>query len=174
MPLTRRAAVDYYRRVARWMLPHLRGVPVSFKRYPDDIGGQSFWEKDAPSFTPDWVRTLAVPRRGGESDIRYIVIDDARTLTWLAGVGGIEIHPFLHRVQNIESPTAVVFDLDPGEGALLADCCEVALLLRDALDAQSFAKVSGSKGLQVYVPLRGETTHTTTEAYARLVAEELA
>jgi bifunctional non-homologous end joining protein LigD len=169
--LGREDAVDYYRRVARWMLPHLRGVPVSFRRWPDEIGGESFWEKDAPSFTPDWVRTFAVPRRGGESDIHYIVIDDARTLTWLASIGGIEIHPFLHRVPDVERAFAVVFDLDPGEGATLADCCEVALLLREVLD-DAYVKVSGSKGMQVTMP--ADAPHKATEAYARAVAEELA
>src|SRR6266480_4795219 len=159
--LTREAAVDYYRRVARWMLPHLKDVPVSFKRYPDEVGGESFWEKDAPSFTPEWVRTFAVPRRGGESDIHYIVIDDVRTLTWIASIGGIEIHPFLHRVPWIERASPVIFDLDPGPGATLTNCCEVALLLRDALAGvklKSYAKVSGSKGMQLYVPLNGDAT----------------
>src|SRR2546421_283532 len=108
--LTREAAVDYYRRVARWMLPHLKDVPVSFKRYPDEVGGESFWEKDAPSFTPEWVRTFAVPRRDS-----------------LAGV-----------------------------------------------KLKSFAKVSGSKGMQLSVPLNGDATHAMTEAFARLVAEAMA
>ena len=169
--LTREIAVDYYRRVARWMLPHLRDVPVSFKRYPDAVGGEAFWEKDAPAFTPDWVRTFAVPRRGGGPDIHYIVVDDVRTLTWLASVGGIEIHPFLHRVPEIDRATAVVFDLDPGEGATLADCCAVALLLREVRE-EAYAKVSGSKGLQVYMP--ADAPHAKTEAFARAAAEELA
>src|SRR5258705_343185 len=152
LALAREDAVDYYRRAAPFLLYHLKNVPVSFKRYPDTVHGESFWEKDAPSFTPKWIRTCAVPRRGGGPDIHYIVIDDVRTLTWIAEVGGIEIHPFLHRVPRIERATSAVFDLDPGEGAALADCCEVALLLREALATvklQSFAKVSGSKGLQV-------------------------
>src|ERR1051325_4771715 len=159
------------------MLPHLKNVPVSFKRFPDTIRGESFWEKDAPSFTPAWVKTFAVPRKSDESEIRYIVINDAKTLTWIASVGGIEIHPFLHRVPHVERATSVVFDLDPGTGATFADCCDVALILRDALAAvklKSFAKVSGSKGLQVYVPLNGDATHDATESFARLVAEELA
>src|SRR5438874_2617372 len=165
MALNRDTAVDYYRRVAPFLLYHLKNVPVSFKRYPDAIDGEAFWEKDAPSFTPKWVRTFAVPRRDGDSDIHYVVIDDLRTLTWIAEIGGIEIHPFLHRAPRIERPTSMVFDLDPGEGATLADCCEVALLLREKLDRQSFAKVSGSKGMQVYVP--ADETHEETEACAR-------
>lgn len=174
---TKADAVDYYRRAAKWLLPHLKNVPVSFKRFPDTVRGESFWEKDAPSFTPAWVKTFAVPRRSGESSIRYVVINDVRTLTWVAGAGGIELHPFLHRTTKPERATSVVFDLDPGEGADLADCCRVALLLREALlriDLQSYAKVSGSKGLQVYVPLNGTLTHDATLPFSRLVAEELA
>ena len=174
---TKDDAVDYYARVAKWLLPHLKNVPVSLKRYPDSVRGESFWEKDAPSFTPDWVRTVAVPRRGGQSKIHYIVIDDVRTLAWAADVGAIEIHPFLHRAPHIERATSVVFDLDPGEGTSLEMCCEVALVLRDALATlklKSFAKVSGSKGLQVYVPLNGIASHRATEGFARFVAEELA
>jgi bifunctional non-homologous end joining protein LigD len=174
---TKDDAVDYYRAISKWLLPHLKNVPVSFKRYPDTVRGESFWEKDAPSFTPEWVRTAAVPRRSGDSDIRYILINDLRTLTWVVDAGGIEIHPFLHRAPRIERASAMVFDLDPGDGATLADCCEVALLLRDALAAlklRSLAKVSASKGLQVYVPLNGAATHDATERFARLLAEELA
>jgi bifunctional non-homologous end joining protein LigD len=174
---TKDDAIEYYERVAKWLLPHLKNVPVSLKRYPDTVRGESFWEKDAPSFTPDWVRTVAVPRRSGESKIHYIVIGDRRTLSWVADVGGIEIHPFLHRAPRIDRATSVVFDLDPGEGASMKKCCEVALVLRDALAAlhlKSFAKVSGSKGLQVYVPLNGTASHDATEGFARFVAEELA
>lgn len=170
-------AARYYRRVARWMLPHLQNVPLSFKRYPDTIEGQSFWEKDAPGFTPEWVRTFAVPRRDESSDIHYIVAGDVKTLTWIAEAGGIEIHPFLHRIPKIGVATAVVFDLDPGSGASLDECRAVALLLRETLGTlqlRSFAKVSGSKGLQVYVPLNPGVPHALTEPFARLIAEELA
>src|SRR5205823_5097185 len=104
-------------------------------------------------------------------------VDNARTLLWVADVGGIEIHPFLHRAPRLRNATSAVFDLDPGEGASMKKCCDVALVLRDALAAlklKSFAKVSGSKGLQVYVPLNGTASHDATEGFARFVAEELA
>ena len=121
------------------------------------------------------MKRFPVPRREGGPPIEYVVANDARTLVWLASVGGIEIHPFLHTIPRIDVATHVVFDLDPGEGADVRDCAKVALLLRDALPAESFAKVSGSKGIQVYVPLNdGRSTHETTETFARLVAEELA
>jgi len=170
-------AVAYYRAVAKYLLPHLRNVPLSFKRYPDTIEGESFWEKDAPSYTPKFVKTYAVPRRSGASEIRYVIVNDVKTLTWLASIGGIELHPFLHRIPHVERATSVVFDLDPGEGASLDECREVALLLRDALEGigfTSFAKVSGSKGLQVYLPLNTGAAHDVTQPFARLVAEELA
>jgi len=174
---TRSDAIAYYKAVAKFILPHLRNRPVSFKRYVDTIHGESFWEKDAPSFTPSWVKTVAVPRRGeGEGDIHYIVIDDVKTLTWVVDAGGIEIHPFLHLASRIDVATQVVFDLDPGEGADILACAKVALLLRDALQEMqlaSFAKVSGSKGMQVHVPIDG-ATHEATEAFARGVADELA
>jgi len=175
---TKSDAVRYYRRVGKFIVPHLRNRPVSFKRYPDTVDADSFWEKDAPSFTPAWVKRVSVPRRAeGESDIEYIVINDVRTLVWIAEAGGIEIHPFLHRVPKLDEATHVVFDLDPGTGASIIECCHVALLLRDALRAvklESFVKVSGSKGLQVYVPLNSGASHDVTETFARLVAEELA
>ncbi|HEX8172766.1 MAG TPA: non-homologous end-joining DNA ligase [Thermoanaerobaculia bacterium] len=174
----REDAVAYYKAIAKFLLPHLKRRPLSFKRYVDSVRGESFWEKDAPSFTPAWVKRFPVPRREGGPPIEYVVIDDVRTLTWVASVGGIELHPFLHVVPRIDVATHVVFDLDPGEGAGLDDCAQVALLLRDALRSiqlESFAKVSGSKGIQVYVPLNGRgATHEVTEAFARLIADELA
>ena len=156
------------------ILPHLRNRPLSFKRFPDEIPGEFYWEKDAPSFTPSWVKRFPVPRREGGPPIDYVVCNDRRTLTWLAGIGGIELHPFLHKVPRIDVATHVVFDLDPGEGADLRHCAKVALLLRDALPLESFAKVSGSKGIQVYVPLNSGATHDATETFARIVAEEMA
>lgn len=162
--------------MAKWLLPHLKNVPMSFLRCPDGADGESFWEKDAPGFTPKWVKTVAVPRRNGPP-IHYILINDLKTLLWLVDVGAVELHPFLHRAPRLERATSVVFDLDPGSGAGLAECCEVALLLRDALQTiglMSFAKVSGGKGLQVYVPLNSNATHDATESFARIAAETLA
>ena len=167
-------AVAYYRAIAKVLLPHLKNRPVSFKRYIDTIDGESYWEKDAPGFTPDWVKRFPVPRREGGPPIEYIVINDTRTLLWIARVGGIEIHPFLHTIPNIDIATHVVFDLDPGEGAGTSECAKVALLLRDALKLECFAKVSGSKGIQVYVPPPNGAPHETTQAFARGIADELA
>src|SRR6185312_13359372 len=113
------------------ILPHLRGRPISFRRFPATVNDESYWEKDAPAFTPSWVRTVSVPRANAEPDLRYILVEDEQTLAWVASVGCIEIHPFLHRYPEITRPTSIVFDLDPGEGAGLVQCCATALLLKD-------------------------------------------
>lgn len=168
--------VEYYVGVSRWLLPHLKNRPITLKRFPDGVRGEFFYEKDAPSFTPDWVKTFPVPRREGGRPINYVLINDARTLAWCASIAALELHPFLHRAPEIERPTSVVFDLDPGEGADIRNCCEVALLLRnvfDGLKLKSFAKVSGSKGVQVYLPLNTPTTYDMTQSFARTVAELL-
>ena len=173
---TKAQVIDYYIRVAEYLLPHLHDRPVTLKRYPDGISGEHFYEKDAPSFTPAWVQTFPVPRRSGESDIRYILINDLRTLVWCANLANLEIHPFLHRVPDIGRPTHVAFDLDPGEGADLMTCAEVGLWLKEALDAlklASFAKVSGSKGMQVYVPLNTAADYAATQSFARGIAQWL-
>ncbi|MBV9608776.1 MAG: non-homologous end-joining DNA ligase, partial [Acidobacteria bacterium] len=173
---TKRHVIDYYVRIAPYILPHLKDRPVTLKRYPDEAHGQFFYEKDAPAFTPDWVTRFPVWRRSGESQIHYVVIDSIRALVWAASVGTLEIHPFLAR-RDIERPTEVVFDLDPGESANVLTSARVALLLREVLarlDLHSFAKVSGSKGIQVYVPLNGADTYAATRPFARTVAELLA
>ena len=159
---TKAQLIDYYIHIAPYLLPHLKDRPVTLKRYPDGIKGEHFYEKDAPSFTPDWVHTFPVPRRAGGPSIKYVLINDLPTLVWSANLANIEIHPFLHRVPDIERPEMIAFDLDPGEGADVLTCAEVAFLLKDVLDGlklKSFAKVSGSKGIQVYVPLNTPITY---------------
>jgi bifunctional non-homologous end joining protein LigD len=173
---TKADVVDYYVRISKWMLPHLKNRPVTLKRYPDGVFGKSFYEKNAPSFTPEWVKTFPVPRRAGGPDIRYILINNVATLAWCASIAALEIHPFLHRVPNIDRPTTTVFDLDPGQGTDILTCGRVAFLLKELLERlglQSFAKVSGSKGLQVYVPLNTPITYEVTGTFAKAVAEYL-
>ena len=170
---TKGQVIDYYTRVSRYLLPHLKNRPVTMKRYPDGIEGKHFYEKDAPRFTPEWVRTFPVPRRGGGRDIRYVLINDLPTLVWCANLANLEIHPFLHRAPHIDRPTHMVFDLDPGEGADILNCVEVAFLLKGLLEhlkLESFPKVSGSKGLQVYVPLNSPLTYEKTRPFAQSVA----
>lgn len=169
--------VGYYERIAPILLPHLRGRPLSFRRFPATVKDESYWEKDAPAFTPTWVKTVPVPRASGEPDLHYILVEDERTLAWTASVGCVEIHPFLHCYSEITRPTSIVFDLDPGEGSGLVQCCATALLLRDFFTnfgMKAFAKTSGAKGMQVYLPLNTAVTYTATQVFAQRVAEKLA
>ncbi len=170
---TKAQVIDYYARISRYILPHLKGRPVTLKPYPDGVHGQFFYEKDAPSFTPDWVDRFNVPRRGRGGQIHYILINNLATLVWVANIASIELHPFLHRAPAIDRPTSIVFDLDPGPGADLLTCIRVAMLVRDFLSElklKCFPKVSGSKGLQVYVPLNGDATYDITGPFAKAVA----
>src|SRR5437762_3461444 len=173
---TKLDVIDYYLRVAPFLLPHFNDRPVTLKRYPNGIHGEFFYEKDAPAFTPAWVKTFPVPRRRGGPDIQYIIINDCATLAWCASIAAIELHPFLHRAPRLDKSTIVAFDLDPGEGADVLTCAEVGFRLKDVLDRlelQSFAKVSGSKGLQVYVPLNTGTRYEQTQPFARNLARLL-
>ncbi len=174
---TKARIIDYYIRVAPWLLPHYAGRPVTLHRFPDGVKAQAFYEKDAPKHTPDWVTTTDVPRQKGGKPIRYICIDNLPTLVWCANIASLEFHLFLHRAGQLDRPDAVVFDLDPGEGATLATCAEVAFPLKSLLEAnglQCFPKVSGSKGLQIYVPVNSEITYGRTRSFAQAVANELA
>jgi bifunctional non-homologous end joining protein LigD len=174
--ITKAQVAQYYLSVSEWLLPHLRDRPVTLKRYPNGALGAFFYEKDAPSFTPSWVETFPVPRREKGGTIQYILINDRATLAWLANLANLEIHPFLHRAPKIDRPTAILFDLDPGQGADILTCARVAFLLRDLLvrfELQSLAKVSGSKGLQLYVPLNTAVTYAVTQPFAKACADLL-
>jgi bifunctional non-homologous end joining protein LigD len=151
---TKGHVIDYYTRVAPALLPHLRDRPLTLKRYPNGVEGGHFYEKQCPSHRPDWVRSEPVEL--SSKTIHFCVCDDLPTLVWLANLADLELHPSLSNVPEVERPSIMAFDLDPGEGTGLRECCEVALILRAALDQlglESFAKTSGSKGIQVYVPL---------------------
>ncbi len=168
--------VQYYIAAAPHLLPHFRDRPVTLIRFPDGVGHESFYEKNAPRFTPEWVHTAEVPRQRHEGSINYILINDVRTLAWCANLASIELHPFLHRAKALDIPTHVAFDLDPGEGADLATCAEVAFLVKDVLDRlqlESFPKVSGSKGVQLYVPLNTNIKYEVTTPFAKAIAELL-
>ena len=151
---TKGHVIDYYTRIAPALLPHLRDRPLTLKRYPNGVDGGHFYEKQCPSHRPDWVRSEPVEL--SSKTIRFCICDDLPTLVWLANLADLELHPSLSTVPDVERPTLMAFDLDPGEGTGLAECCEVALILRDALGRlglECFPKTSGSKGIQVYVPL---------------------
>jgi bifunctional non-homologous end joining protein LigD len=167
--------LKYYLAAAPVLLPHFRGRPVTRIRLPDGIRGERFYEKNASGYTPAWVRRAEVPRSEG-GVIHYLVIDDAETLAWAVNDAAIELHPFLHRADDISRPTHLAFDLDPGEGADLLTCIEVAWMVRDVLTRlglEAYPKVSGSKGLQLYVPLNTDVTYRTVTPFARAIAELL-
>jgi bifunctional non-homologous end joining protein LigD len=150
---TKGQLIDYYTRVSAALLPHLRDRPLTLKRYPNGVDGQHFYEKRCPSHAPEWVRSEEA------SGINFCVCDDLPTLVWLANLADLELHPSLSLVDDINRPTVMAFDLDPGPPAGLPECCEVAVILREALGhlgLESFAKTSGSKGIQVYVPINLE------------------
>jgi bifunctional non-homologous end joining protein LigD len=154
---TKGQVIDYYTRIAPAVLPHLRDRPLTLKRYPNGVEGGHFYEKQAPSHRPDWVRAEPIELRS--KTIHFVVCDDLATLVWLANLADLELHPSLSAVDDINRPTVMAFDLDPGPGAGLSECCEVAFLLRDALaqlGLECFPKTSGSKGIQIYVPLNVE------------------
>jgi bifunctional non-homologous end joining protein LigD len=168
--------VETYAQLAPVLLPHLQNRPLTLKRFPTTITGEAFWEKDAPSFTPKWVKRYAVPRKAGGEPIQYISVPDVKTLRWTASLGCIEIHGFLHKYPYITSPTLIAFDLDPGEGMNVIDCCEVAIRVRawfQQFGLECLPKTSGSKGMQVYVPSNTPASYELTQALAKLVAETL-
>jgi bifunctional non-homologous end joining protein LigD len=172
---TKGQLIDYYTRVAPVLLPHLRGHPLTLKRYPNGVEGQYFYEKQCPSHRPEWVASAAIPV--SRKTIDFCLCDDLPTLVWLANLADLELHPSLSLAAAIERPTVMAFDLDPGPPAGIEECCEVAVLLRDALASlglESFPKTSGSKGMQVYVPLnRGEATYDDTKPLSQALARHL-
>jgi bifunctional non-homologous end joining protein LigD len=166
--------IDYYVRIAPALLPHLRNRPVSLKRYPDGVTAPYFFEKQAPSHRPQWVQTFPVESENRRID--YCMINDLPTLVWTSNLANLELHTFLHCAPKIELPTMLAFDLDPGEGADIVLCAQVGLWLRALLvnlGIQSFPKTSGSKGLQLYVPLNTATNYDKTKAFAHALAERL-
>jgi bifunctional non-homologous end joining protein LigD len=174
---TKGQLIDYYTRVAPALLPHLRGRPLTLKRYPDGVEGQFFYEKQSPGHRPEWVRTAAVWSRHNSRTIDFTLADDLATLVWLAQLGNLELHTSLALAVDVASPTILAFDLDPGPPATIVECARVALDLRAVfshLGMQAFPKTSGSKGMQVYVPLNSEgVTYAQTKPFAQGIARLL-
>jgi len=175
--LTKAGVIDYYRRIAPALLPHLAGRAITRVRYPDGVAREGFFEKHCPDHRPDWVATASVARRSVDEAITFCLVDDLATLVWLANLAALELHAPMARADDPDHPTAVVFDLDPGPPAALGDACRVALTLRqvlEGLDLESWPKTSGGKGLHVYVPIRPGPDHSATREFALAVAEVLA
>ena len=168
--------INYYARIAPFVLPHLKQRPLTLKMYLQGIRGRAEYVKNAPSFTPKWIKRFAVPRRGGTGKIEYVLINDLPSLMWASNMNNVELHVFLAKAPKIEQPTMMVFDLDPGEPAGIRECAQVALMLKEALDAvglQSLLKRSGGKGLHVVVPLNTRVTYQQTGPFAKSLAERL-
>jgi len=173
---TKAELLDYYVRVADVMLAHLGDRQLHMHRYPEGAAGPHFWQKGCPEHRPPWVQTVAVYSRDKDANIDYCVVDEPASLLWAVNIGSIELHTSLHTRQDLHRPTVLAFDLDPGPGVDVVGCAEVALRLRDLLDGaglRSFAKTSGSKGLQVYVPLNCEVSYAQARPAARTIAEVL-
>jgi bifunctional non-homologous end joining protein LigD len=172
---TKGQLIDYYAAIAPALLGHLAGRPLTVTRWPDGVEAKSFFQKQSPAHRPEWVRTATVP--SSSKAIDYTLADEPATLVWLANLAAIELHTPLARSDAMDHPTALVFDLDPGEPAGLLECCRVAVLLGgmfEGLGLASYPKSSGSKGLQVYLPLNdAAVTYAQTKPFARAVAELL-
>jgi bifunctional non-homologous end joining protein LigD len=168
--------IDYYARVAPVLLPHLRNRPLTMKRYPEGVNGLFFYEKNCPKHRPEWVETARVWSEGNQRWQDYCVIRDLATLVWAANLADLELHTSLSMADDLGRPTMLVFDLDPGAPANIVQCSQVGLRVRkifEQLGMQAFPKTSGSKGLQVYVPLNTQVTYDETKEFARELARLL-
>jgi bifunctional non-homologous end joining protein LigD len=173
---TKGQVIDYYIRVAPVLLPHLKDRPLTMKRYPDGIKGEFFYEKNCPEHRPKWVQTARVWSESNDRSMNYCLVQGLPTLVWAANLADLELHTSLSRKNKIERPTMMVFDLDPGAPADIVQCCQVGLWLRDLLGQmklKSFAKTSGSKGLQIYVPLNTAVTYDQTKNLSLALAQYL-
>ncbi len=177
---TKGELIDYYARVADVMLAHVKDRPLTLRRYPNGVDQKSFFEKHVPIHAPAWVNHKAVPSTSNGDPVDYLVVSDRPTLVWAANLAAIEFHvPLWHigtRRVLPAPPDHLVFDLDPGEGASIVECCQVANLVAEILDEGRpgcWPKTSGSKGLQLYVPLRGRPTWVKIRDRARGIAVQL-
>jgi bifunctional non-homologous end joining protein LigD len=172
---TKAEVIDYYARIAPVLVPHVAGRGVTLRRFPDGVDAPSFYEKRCPGHRPGWVPTVPGPGdRNGSID--YCSLDSGPAVVWAANLAAIEIHAPMAAGDDIDAPTMCVFDLDPGEPAGMAECADVALDIRHLLarlGLVAFPKTSGSKGLQVYVPLNTPHTHERCSSFALAVAELL-
>ena len=173
---TKGQVVDYCARIAPVLVPHLANKPLTLKRYPNGVDQPYFFEKNATKHRPDWVKTAPIWSEGNSRDVNYILCNDLATLIWVANLAGIELHPSLSLAADIMCPRSIVFDLDPGPPANIIQCCQVAFWLREFFDGfglQSFPKTSGSKGMQIYVPLNTKTSYGETKPFAHALARLL-
>jgi bifunctional non-homologous end joining protein LigD len=174
---TKAEVLRYYVAVAEVMLPHVARRPVTLKRFPDGVESQGFFEKRCPSHAPEWMGTVQLGREGREKVVDHCDLSEVAALAWAANMGALELHVTMGAAPDTTVPTTVVFDLDPGAPADVRTCAEVAMRLREVFDGlglASWAKTSGSKGLQVYVPVHDpELTYDRTRSFSQAVARLL-
>ncbi len=174
---TKAQVIDYYTRIAPAILPHLKDRPLTLKRYPNGVDAPFFYEKNCPKHRPPWFQTTPVWSDGNKRFMDFCVCSDLPSLVWLAQLATIELHTSLSLGSKIEEPQFLVFDLDPGPPATIVQCCQVGLWVRGIFEGhglRSFPKTSGSKGLQVYVPLNAPgVTYQETKGVARALAAQL-
>ena len=174
--VTKAAVLDYYVRVCDVMLPHLRERLLHMHRYPEGVEGPRFWQKGCPEHRPDWMPVAPVWSEAKQGAIDYCVVNELASLLWAVNIGSIELHTSLHTRHAMDRPTVLAFDLDPGEGVDVLACAAVALRLRELLAGiglRGLVKTSGSKGLQLYVPLNGDVTYAQTKPLAKAIAQTL-
>ncbi len=165
--------IDYYAQISEALTPHLRGRPLSLRRFPKGVGEDGFWSKRCPPNHPDWIETAPIWSHRRNAILEYCTVSDLPSLIWTVNLETIELHVPLARADAMPEPTMMVFDLDPGPPANILDCAEVALVLHELfeqLGLRSFAKTSGSKGLQIYTPLNTAVTYEQTSPFAHAVA----
>ena len=173
---TKGQVIDYYVRIAPVLLPHLADRALTLKRYPNGVDGMHFYEKNCPSYRPPWMKTARVWSEGNNRFMDYCVVADLPTLVWLGNLADLELHTSLSRAPETQRPSVIAFDLDPGAPATIVQCCQVGLWIREIFEEfglQAFAKTSGSKGLQVYVPLNTAVTYESTKPFAKAIARLL-
>jgi bifunctional non-homologous end joining protein LigD len=172
---TKGQVIDYYVKIGKYILPHLKNRPLTLKRYPGGVDDNFFYEKECPAFHPDWIDTVPVPSNRRKF-VNFCLVNDLPSLIWVVNLASIEMHTSLSLANDILTPKMLVFDLDPGEPATLLQCLEVAIRLKyifDDLGIESFPKTSGGKGLHIYVPLNTPVTYDHTKTFARAVAQLL-
>src|SRR5271163_4166094 len=173
---TKGQVIDFAVRIAPVLVPHLAGRALTMKRYPEGVDHEYFFEKNAPMHRPDWVKTTPVWSESNHRTVNFLLANDLPTLVWIANLASIELHPSLSLAADLATPTMIVFDLDPGPPANIVQCAQVGLWVREIFDhcgLQSFPKTSGSKGMQIYVPLNTKTTYDQTKSFAHAIARLL-
>jgi len=170
---TKGELINYYVQVSPYLLPHLSGRPLVLTRFPNGIHSKSFYQKNAPDYLPEWIRTFSWYSSDSQRDINFIVAEEPATLAWLANQACIEMHPWLSSIHSLDYPDFVVIDLDPSQGSSYQDVIDIALVVKellDNLDLRSYPKTSGSEGLHIYIPIINSYTYEQVRKFAQVVA----